>query len=349
MAYEPYRKSLKRLNVPANKYDLWKKTANTLKLSTKAKQRLEWIIYYYTKSNNNVSLTCRHFGISRSKWYFWINRFNEANLRTLEDESTAPKHTRQKEYTPNQYERVVKLRKKYIRYGKVKIFILYKKGYPQDKEISEWKIQCIIQDCGIYYNPQKQQRTNKKRTKSQNKKRIAELKKKPKTGFLLCMDSMIRYIHGQKRYIITAIDKYSRIGYARMYKNHNSSSTKDFLHRLYYLLDGRIENVQTDNGSEFMKYFNTACLELKLDRYFSRVRTPQDNPNNERFNRIIKDEFISLGNMTSDITIFNKNLTEWLIEYNFNRPHQSLEYLAPVEFTQKYSKVSKRWSSSTNT
>ncbi|NTU67236.1 MAG: transposase, partial [Candidatus Moranbacteria bacterium] len=41
------------------------------------------------------------------------------------------------------------------------------------------------------------------------------------------------------------------------------------------------------------------------------------------------------------------NLTEWLIEYNFNRPHQALDYLTPIEFTQKYSRVSKMYSSNT--
>jgi transposase InsO family protein len=35
------------------------------------------------------------------------------------------------------------------------------------------------------------------------------------------------------------------------------------------------------------------------------------------------------------------------VEYNFSRPHQSLDYLAPIEFVQKYDKVSKKYSSNT--
>jgi len=31
----------------------------------------------------------------------------------------------------------------------------------------------------------------------------------------------------------------------------------------------------------------------------------------------------------------NPRLTEWLVEYNFNHPHQSLGYLAPMEYIQK--------------
>ena len=339
---------IRNIKLSKNKYERWKKISKTLSLSKEANQRLEWIIYYYTKANRNVSLTTRHFGITRSKWYFWINRFNEENLRTLENNSTAPIKRRQKEYTNIQYVRMVKLRKEFIRYGKEKLLIKYKLKYPKDKQISIWNVQCIIQDSGIYYNPEKQARTANRRSKAQKKKRISELKNRPKTGHLLCLDSIVRNINGYKRYIITAIDKYTKIAYARMYNSHSSFCTQDFLLRLNYLLNNQIENIQTDNGSEFQKYFDKACEKLNLDRYYSRVRTPKDNAICERFNRTLKEEFMQLGNNNSNIETFNQNLTEWLIEYNFNRPHQSLEYMTPMGFTQKYSKVSKRYSSNTN-
>jgi transposase InsO family protein len=161
------------------------------------------------------------------------------------------------------------------------------------------------------------------------------------------LDTIVRNINGQKRYIITAIDKYSKIAYARMYSSHNSKHTQDFLLRLNYLLSNQIENIQTDNGSEFQKYFDNTCKKLNLDRYYSRVRTPKDNAICERFNRTLKEEFIQLGNLTDDKDVFNEKLTAWLIEYNFHRPHQSLDYMTPIDFTQKYSKVSKRYSSNT--
>jgi transposase InsO family protein len=338
---------VRELKLSKSKYERWPKIAKELKLSKKACQRLSWMIYYETEAKWNTQLTCRHFDIPRSIWYYWRKRFDEKNLRTLEDEFRAPKKTRQKEYTDLQYERIVLLRKKHIRYGKVKLLKIYKKKYPDDKRISDWKIQCIIEISGLYYNAKKQSQANKKRQKAQQKKRITELKKKPKTGYLVCLDTIVRYCNGQKRYILTAIDKYAKVAYARMYNNHSSLSAKDFLERLSYLLDGKFENLQTDNGSEFLKHFEEACNQLKVPHYFSRTRTPKDNSVCERFNRTLQEEFIALGNMTTDIGIFNRNLTDWLIEYNFNRPHQTLDYLTPIEFTQKYSKVSKMYSSNT--
>ncbi len=62
-------------------------------------------------------------------------------------------------------------------------------------------------------------------------------------------------------------------------------------------MDGKIENIQTDNGSEFKKYFEQGCNKLNLNHYYSRVRTPRDNPDIERFNRTLQEEFIKMGNM----------------------------------------------------
>lgn len=49
-----------------------------------------------------------------------------------------------------------------------------------------------------------------------------------------------------------------------MYKSKSSLNAQDFLKRLYYLFDGKIENLQTDNGSEFQGMFEKAAQELDL-------------------------------------------------------------------------------------
>lgn len=347
MVYEYYWQKIKNPGSPFNKYTNWRKQAKLLKLSKNACRRLEWIIYYYTKAKNNARLTCRYFGISPKTFYKWFNKFDEANLRTLEDGDRTPKHFRQKEYTPLQYERIVKLRKQYIRYGKMKLLALYRQLYPDDNNISSWKIQCIIEQAKIYYHPQKQVKINRKRRLSQKRKKITELKKKKIKGFLLCLDTITVYWMGKKRYIITAIDKWTKVAFARMYTTHSSYNARDFLYRLYYLLDGKIENIQTDNGSEFKKYFNQGCEKLKLTHYHSRAKTPQDNPDNERFNRTLQEEFVALGNMTDDSKLFNQRLTEWLIHYNFQRPHQTLDYMPPINFSFRYHKVLPMYPSST--
>ena len=348
MLYDNYRRMIKRLNNHVfDRYANWRKRAEIIKLSREARQRLEWIIYYRTKAERNARLTCRHFGIAPKTFYKWFDRFSETNLGSLGDKSRSPIHTRQKEYTSVQYLRVIELRKQYIRYGKMKLLKLYQDRYSDDSHITSWKIQCIIERANIYYHPKKQARINRKRVLSQKRKKITDLKMKKVKGFLLCLDTITLYWMGKKRYIITALDKYTKVAFARMYTTHSSYNSRDFLYRLYYLMDGKIENIQTDNGSEFKKYFDQGCAKLKLPHYHSRVKTPKDNPDNERFNRTLQEEFINMGNMTDNTKLFNQKLTEWLIHYNFQRPHQTLDYMSPINFTFKYHNVLPMYPSST--
>jgi len=308
-------------------------------LSKLAKQRIKWFDHY--RKCANTSLTCRHFGISRQCFYEWKRRYDPKNLWTLENQPTIPIRKRQREITTEQEMRIVKLRKKYIRYSKIKIAKIYSREY--NECISSWKVQKVIEKYRLYHHPAKTAKITRKRLKAAKKKRITEFKKKPKAGFLLCLDTVEIRLNSLKRYIFTSIDYYTKVAFARMYKRANSYNAADFLNRLLYLANGKIDNIQTDNGSEFEKYFARACQKFKLERYYNRVYTPKDNPVNERFNRTLQDEFIELGNFTPDTTAFNRNLTEWLIEYNFKRPHQALNYDTPIKMTQ----VSPRYSSYT--
>src|SRR3989338_1742957 len=64
-------------------------------LSKAALKRLSW--FDFSKSHgNNISLTCRHFGISRDTFYLWKRRFNPKKLSTLEDDTSSrrPKNVR---------------------------------------------------------------------------------------------------------------------------------------------------------------------------------------------------------------------------------------------------------------
>lgn len=334
-----------------DKYERWRKVADILKLSKTAKLRLEWIIYYY--QGHSVIQTARHYGISRKTFYKWFSIFYEDNIYSmhkLEDQSKAPIHVRQREITPEQEMKIVNLRKKRIRYGKMKLKKLYEEEHNQP--ISSWKIQKTIEKYKLYYNPIKTAKIAKKREKSrqsQRKKRITELKLnklpfyKKKAGYIIFLDTIVIYYNGLKRYIFTAIDKFSKVAFARTYKSKSSFNARDFLYRLLYLTDNKIKRIGHDNGTEFDGYFKQTCKKLNIEQYYTRVRTPQDNPDNERFNQTLEYEFIQLGNFTTNIEQFNKNLTEWLIEYNYIRPHQSLNYERPMEI----GKVLPMWSSCT--
>ena len=312
-------------------------------LSKEAKHRLSWMDHYH--KSNNIALTCRYFGISRKTFHKWHKRYNPNYLESLEEKSRRPNKTRDWEVSRMEEFRILSLRRSHIRYGKEKLKVLYEEEY--HTPISSWKIQRVIEKHSLYYQPQKTEKLRKRRKKNQHKKRITELMKETRTGFLIAIDTVVRYWNGTKRYIITGIDVHSKIAFARMYPTKHSKHAVDFLQRMSYLLENKIENITRDNGSEFAGLFDIAVQELNLGNYYSRVKTPTDNPVDERFNRTLNEEFIQMGNMTSDCDRFNQKLTEWLIEYNFRRPHQSLGYMTPIKFHYQYHKVLPMYPSST--
>lgn len=331
-------------------HERWRKVAKILALSAQGRQRLEWIIY--SREGHGITQTCRHFGISRKTFYKWSPLFDEENMYSLfrlEDRSKAPLHVRQREITPMQEWRIVQLRQQKMYWGKMKLVKRYKEIYGED--ISTWQIQCVITKHKLFRNRSKIERTNNKRAKSRSKgvkKRTIELtgnlpEYKKTSGYIICLDTITFYWFGVKRYIFTAIDKYGKVAFARGYKSKSSRNGADFLNRLCYLLDGDVPRVGHDNGTEFGKDFKRLCHVLGIEQYYSRIRTPKDNPECERFNQTLKREFINEGKFHTDPAIMNRDLTEWLIEYNFQRPHESLNYQTPLQ----YSKVLPMYSSCT--
>ena len=340
MVYEAYWASKKKQLLPT--YDRWRLVAKELKLGREAICRLEWIIFYRS-NNNDASLTCRHFGIGRSTFYKWYEKFDEANLRTLETASRRPHQVRTRQAVPVKDGRVIQLRKQYPYFGKKKLVTLYKTRYGEG--VTDWYIQRVIEQYKLYFKKKKRQYTRRK--SGVVKKKITECQKQPVTGFLIHLDTVVLHLSGVKRYVVTGIDEHSKIAYARMYTSHSSSAAKDFFQRLYYLLEEKVEHVHTDNGSEFQKDFDSALRALSLTHWWSRPRTPKDNPSNERFNRTFRDEFLSWGNFHPDPKVFNERLTNWLVEYNAIRPHETLNNLTPLAFAAQTMGLSTMWSSCT--
>jgi len=341
--------------ISENRYECWRRVADLLGFTTHERLRVEWMVFYYTVAKENATLTAQHFSISRKTFHKWFKRFRNSkyDVHSLADQSKAPCHKRNWEVTLTQEERIRRLRKRYPYYGKKKLKVLYEKEYSEG--ISTWKIERVIRRHKLYPDQKKAEKTARKRARARQKpkKRITQLVKEGRPCFLFQLDTIVIYWDNLKRYILTAVDHATKLGYARMYKNKSSRVATDFLYRLRYLVNQPIENLQTDNGSEFALEFERATTKLSIQRYFSRLRTPKDNSEIERFNQTLEYEWLYNSNLSLDPEELNPRLTEWLIEYNFNRPHQSLAYLAPVEYIEKelakiHSPVLPMWSASTN-
>jgi transposase InsO family protein len=312
----------------------WRDLANYWHLSAGGRQRLEWIIFYHSVAKKNASETAAYFGISRKTLHKWLKRFNPQKIQSLEEISRRPHRVRQWTVTQTEEQRVITLRMKHLCYGKEKLQILYRKQYRA--EISTWKIERVIEKHHLYPDPKEHQRVMKlkKRRKHQARIRINTLDTQTyPPGTLWHIDSIIVWWYDAYRVMITALEDKTKLGFARVYLTHSSRNAADFLKRLIYLSAGDIAIIHSDNGSEFQGNFAKAIKESHLTQVYSRIKWPKDNPCLERFNRTLQDEWLALSEIGLDeVKEANQDLTNWLIEYNFNRPHETLDYLTPIEY-----------------
>lgn len=317
-------------------------------LSLDAQLKLEWIIFYHTISSENAKATAEHFGISRKTFHKWLGRFDETRLSTLEELSRAPQTKRDWMVTYKEEQRIIVLRKKNMEFGKRKLKRIYKREYGED--ISTWKIERVIRKHNLYPDPVKHQKEIEKRSKSKPKVRIHEVKDQIKQikefGFLWHIDAIIIWWYGQRRIIFTALEEITKIAFARVYSTNSSGYAEDFLKRLMYLVEGRVDIMHQDNGAEFQGEFEKACSRLNILQIYSRPYTPKDNPALERFNRTLQDEWLDFSEVgLDDILEANLDLTTWLVKYNSYRPHEALDLDTPLEYADKifFKKVLPMW------
>ena len=303
-------------------------------LSPEADYRLKVIGYYFGAAHKNACATGRHFGIHRNTIREWLKQFDPANPRSLEPKQPIPiKRYRKK--TPDDIVReVMSLKKQYPYYGKGKISFILKR----DKGVIVSSSTCgrIFKKHKLTYlwrNHESSVNFKKTIRKRKSKKRPPKQRNVTRPGQWIQIDTVVIYHKGQRVYVITAIDLYSRLMVAYAYRSPSSKNAADFLNKLslFFPAFSKIEMIQSDNGSEFLKFFDAECDKLKIEHTFSYARTPKMNCFVERFNGTIQVECLKRTDAFSSLFQLNQKIIAYIVEYNTFRPHQSLDYKTPLE------------------
>lgn len=239
-------------------------------------------------------------------------------------------------------------RKRVVPQGVEDFIIALRAAHPR---IGKEKIQPLLHDAGyimsvstvgrILFDLKKGERlSNPIRLSLQGRtgrltERVLKRKKKlrrPKGYRVLEVDTMVRFVDGLKRYIVTGVDTERRTAFAACYTNHGSLSAADFLEKTVTVLPDCPTALQTDNGSEFALHFERACRERDIAHFHTYPRSPKMNAHVERFNRTLNEEFLRWNRalLRDDVRAFNERLVDWLIWYNAERPHYALGQVSPL-------------------
>ena len=134
-------------------------------------------------------------------------------------------------------------------------------------------------------------------------------------------------------YIHVAIDDHSRIAFSRILPDQKASSAADFLQSAvdYYARLGiSISRVLTDNGPCYRSgRFRRHCQQLRITLRFTRPYTPRTNGKAERFIQTALREW-AYAHSYDNSQLRAAELPAWLHQYNWHRPHASLNHAPPI-------------------
>lgn len=304
-----------------------------------AKWRLKVLTFY---DSYGQKATKEAFAVARSTIFLWKKNLRQAggSLAALCPTSTAP-HTRRKMAVDHKvYDFIENLRLNNYRLGKEKIKRLLD-AYCMScglATVSESKVGRIIKVNKLFFPKQgRVYHDPSKKPSIPGTKRIKERLPKDSqvkaAGDLLQLDTVVKFDQSIKRYILTAIDLYSRFTFAFAYMRLSSAIALDFMLKLELIAPFKIRAIKTDNGMEFLGEFDNYLSKNNIKHYFSYPRTPKSNAYIERFNRTIQEEFVDgYLDLFEDMHTFNDKMMDYLIYYNTVRPHKSLNYQTPMGF-----------------
>jgi len=302
-------------------------------ITEEAKQRCK-ILAFWEKYGDIA--TQEAFGVSRPTLYRWQKSLREkqGKLEGLNKKSTAP-NKRRNRYIPDGVEGyIIKERTVHPRLSKEKLATMMKDDLAINLSFS--KVGRIMRDMKkrkvlpLFKKPARISLSTRKKNRRNGFVPQAE-------GEFMEIDTVVKHINGERRYTLTAIDVYGRYGFAYSYKNASSATATDFLKKLQLVAPFNIQRIQTDNGSEFAKYFAQYLEVSDIVHFHTYPRCPKMNAHIERFNRTIQEEYLDwhLQTLAFDIEKFNLDLKTWIDWYNHKRPHISLGYLSPMQYIKK--------------
>lgn len=120
-----------------------------------------------------------------------------------------------------------------------------------------------------------------------------------------------------------AIYPVTKIMVSNVYSNASSSTAARFLEKMIEDFPFKINSIQVDGGSEFMKDFEQLCQSKGIDLFVLPPKSPKYNGTIERCSSTTRDEFYSQYRDLFSVHSIGRQLEIFNNKYNTYRPPQS--------------------------
>jgi transposase InsO family protein len=265
--------------------------------------------------------------LSRQSAAKWIRRYREAGTEGLRDRSSRPHRLRQPS-SPEQVARVEALRRE--RWTGVRI--------AQATGLSRATVSRILVRLKLNKMRMLEPAAPVVRYEHEHPGDLLHLDIKKlarivKPGHRITGDPRDETRGAGWEYLFVAIDDHSRLAYTAMYPNEKAVSAIDFLDRATNWLRHfgvHTRRVLTDNGPCFYDtQFGGACRRMDLQHKRTRPYRPQTNGKAERFIQTALREWAYARRYENSAQRL-EHLRPWNHQYNYHRPHASLNQMPPI-------------------
>lgn len=184
---------------------------------------------------------------------------------------------------------------------------LYKLAISKGLNISRRQIMDWLKDQEIYQRYLKPERAKTIQT---------TILSKPNKQIGIDLIDMQNKEYNKYKYILTAIDLFSKKAYAQPLKNKTDIETTKAMKKIINSIKGDISSIRSDNGSEFKgEKFINLLKSKNIRQVFSLPYKPQSNGNIEKFNGILK-KLINISLKTSNSRDWVSILPKLVDNYN---------------------------------
>ena len=290
-------------------------------------QRKEFVLEYLKYLINFTDL-CTKYGISTKTGYKWKQRFLEEGFAGLMDQSKRPANS------PSQIDEdvileIIKIKNERPKWGPKKVHAIFKRNHPNEKIPCLTSVERILRKAGLI-EPRKRNRRN-------TGVRIVNpiTAEKPNQVWTVDFKGWWYTTNKEKVNPLTIRDDYSKyILCIKSLEKGDIPSVKTEFKRLFKQF-GLPEVIRSDNGPPFASAMSLLgltklsvwwlSLGIKLDRI--EPGCPYQNGGHERMHLDMMKELEH--QIYGDVDTHQKVFNTWRRDFNFERPHESLNMKTP--------------------
>jgi transposase InsO family protein len=270
------------------------------------------------RSQTSSAELARRFGINEKTVRKWRSR------RMVDDEPMGPKERRSSVLSAIEEAAIVALRVQ-ARLPLDDVFVALKDVIPH---LTRSSLHRCLQRHGISRLP-KADREKPKRFKAYE------------IGYFHIDIAELRH-EGGKAYLFVAVDRTSKLVFARIYRKATKLVAAGFLKALLMAVPYRIHTVLTDNGVQFVQHdkkaeggsvahvFGRTCAERGVEHRLTKPYHPWTNGQAERMVGTIKEATVRAFHYAS-IDDLRRHVRDWLLAYNYAKKLKALRFKTPLE------------------